>query len=103
MLRGPSIASLIVEGSPHAVALGFRIDKLTPGRANMSAPYDDSLVGDPDTGTLHGGVITALPVDIPMPEDVATPEEEEFEVAAEEVEVAAEEIEVEAEDVEEND
>lgn len=58
--RLDSIAPLIVEGSPHAVALGFRIDELAPGHARMSAPYDESLVGDPETGTLHGGVITAL-------------------------------------------
>ena len=58
--RLDSIASLIVNGSPHAVALGFRIDALTPGHAVMSAPYSDQLVGDPESGILHGGVITAL-------------------------------------------
>lgn len=58
--RLDSLAPLIVEGSPHAVALGFRIDALTPGKAAMSAPYDSRFIGDPETGTLHGGVITAL-------------------------------------------
>lgn len=58
--RLDSIAPLIVDGSPHAVALGFRLDALTPGRAVMTAPYSSELVGDPDSGILHGGVITAL-------------------------------------------
>ena len=30
------------------------------GRALLSVPYDQKLVGDPETGVLHGGVITAL-------------------------------------------
>ncbi|WP_300544455.1 PaaI family thioesterase [Maricaulis sp.] len=58
--RLDTIAPLIVDGSPHAVALGFRIDSLTPGRATMSAPFSQALIGDPEAGTLHGGVITAL-------------------------------------------
>jgi uncharacterized protein (TIGR00369 family) len=28
--------------------------------AVVSVPYDERLVGDPETGVLHGGVITAL-------------------------------------------
>lgn len=58
--RLDSIAPLIVTGSPHAVVLGFRIDGLTPGHAVMSAPYSEELVGDPESGILHGGVVTAL-------------------------------------------
>lgn len=58
--RLDTLAPLIVDGSPHAVALGFRILELAPGRAVMAAPYAEDLIGDPETGTLHGGVITAL-------------------------------------------
>jgi uncharacterized protein (TIGR00369 family) len=58
--RLDSIAPLIVTGSPHAVALGLSLQSLTPGHAVMSARYDESLIGDPEAGTLHGGVITAL-------------------------------------------
>jgi uncharacterized protein (TIGR00369 family) len=31
-----------------------------PGRATMRLPYGPHLVGNPDTGVVHGGVITAL-------------------------------------------
>ena len=58
--RLETLAPLIVDGCPHAVELGFRIDTLARGHCAMSAPYSQELVGDPETGTLHGGVITAL-------------------------------------------
>jgi uncharacterized protein (TIGR00369 family) len=40
--------------------LGFELLSLEDGRAEMRAPYDERLVGDPTSGVLHGGVITAL-------------------------------------------
>jgi uncharacterized protein (TIGR00369 family) len=55
-----SLAGLIVDGSAHAVALGFQLVSVTPGKAIMQAPYSEDLVGDPETGVLHGGVVTAL-------------------------------------------
>ena len=54
------LAPLIVDGSPHAQALGLALDGLGPGRATMRAPYREDLIGDPDTGVMHGGVVTAL-------------------------------------------
>lgn len=54
------LAPLLVDGSPHAVALGLKLVSLTPGHAVMRAPYSPDLVGEPESGILHGGVITAL-------------------------------------------
>jgi len=54
------LAPLLVDGSPHAMALGFTLEGLGPGNAQMRAPYREDLVGDPETGVLHGGVVTAL-------------------------------------------
>lgn len=45
---------------PHNRALGMEIVEITPGAAVFRLPYDVKLVGNPDTGVLHGGVITAL-------------------------------------------
>jgi uncharacterized protein (TIGR00369 family) len=55
-----SLAPLLVDGSPHAVALGLKLETIAPGSASIRAPYRDDLVGDPETRVLHGGVITAL-------------------------------------------
>lgn len=54
------IAELLVDGSPHAVALGLKLVKVTPGEAVIRAPYREDLIGDPETGVMHGGVVTAL-------------------------------------------
>ncbi|HEU4734922.1 MAG TPA: PaaI family thioesterase [Kofleriaceae bacterium] len=45
---------------PHNRALGIRIVEVTPTEVTYELPYDPRLVGNPDTGTLHGGAITAL-------------------------------------------
>ncbi|MHA6287391.1 PaaI family thioesterase [Maricaulis sp. CAU 1757] len=58
--RLETLAPLIVDGSPHAVSLGLTIDRLTAEETIMRAPYSSELIGDPETGTLHGGVVTAL-------------------------------------------
>jgi len=45
---------------PHDRALGRELVELTPEAVVFRLPYDPKLVGNPDTGTLHGGAITAL-------------------------------------------
>jgi uncharacterized protein (TIGR00369 family) len=47
-------------GVPHNLALGIRVIDVTNTEASFELPYDPKLVGNPDTGTLHGGAITAL-------------------------------------------
>jgi uncharacterized protein (TIGR00369 family) len=48
------------EGIPHNKALGMELLELDRGEAKFRLPYDGKLVGNPDTGVLHGGAITAL-------------------------------------------
>jgi uncharacterized protein (TIGR00369 family) len=45
---------------PHNRALGLRFTEHGPGEAVMLLPYREDLVGDPSSGVLHGGAITAL-------------------------------------------
>jgi len=45
---------------PFGVSLGFEFLDATDGRLRMRTPYAEHLVGDPDTGVIHGGVITAM-------------------------------------------
>lgn len=45
---------------PHARALGIEIVSLDEDYCELSIPYNADLVGDPDTGVIHGGAVTAL-------------------------------------------
>lgn len=54
------IARQFIESIPHARALGMRVDDLCNGRAVISMPYAEHLVGDPRKGVIHGGVVSAL-------------------------------------------
>ena len=45
---------------PYARALALNIEHLGDGHAMISMPYDESLVGDPATGVIHGGAVSAL-------------------------------------------
>lgn len=45
---------------PHANALGMVIERMADGQAAMHMPWRDDLVGDPETGVIHGGAVSAL-------------------------------------------
>ena len=49
-----------ITGLPFSREIGMRLHQAEDGVAVGSVPYDARLVGDPETGVLHGGVITAL-------------------------------------------
>jgi uncharacterized protein (TIGR00369 family) len=53
-------ARQFIEAIPHARALGMVLTELGDGRATLTMPWDARLVGDPTTGVLHGGAISAL-------------------------------------------
>ena len=53
-------ANLITTNPPFGLSLGFEFLDSTDGRLRMRTPYAEHLVGDPDTGVIHGGVITAM-------------------------------------------
>lgn len=54
------IAQQFIEAIPHARALGMSFDKLSSEGAEISLPWREDLVGDPRSGVIHGGVISAL-------------------------------------------
>jgi uncharacterized protein (TIGR00369 family) len=54
------IARQFMEAIPHSRALGMVMERLEGGIAVVSMPYDARLVGDPATGVIHGGAVSAL-------------------------------------------
>lgn len=53
-------AGFVIAGVPHAAALNMSIIKLEESEVICKVPYDEKLVGNPDTGVIHGGVISSL-------------------------------------------
>jgi len=45
---------------PHNRALDLRLEDFGDGMALFRLPYAEHLVGNPENGVLHGGVITTL-------------------------------------------
>jgi uncharacterized protein (TIGR00369 family) len=60
----PEQAARIIESLtqfvPHNRALGIRFVSVAPDSLTLALPYDEKLVGNPLTGVIHGGAITAL-------------------------------------------
>ena len=51
---------LLVVHVPHARAIGLAVVDAQPGHIWLRVPWADFLVGNPETGVIHGGVITTL-------------------------------------------
>ena len=45
---------------PHARALAMQLTAMGEGNATITMDYDPRFIGDPATGVLHGGAISAL-------------------------------------------
>lgn len=58
--RMEQVARQFIEALPHCKALGIKLESLGGGRARLSLPYADHLVGDPQTGVVSGGAVSAL-------------------------------------------
>lgn len=50
----------VMAALPHAREIGMKLHRAVGGKSLLSVPYDQRLIGDPDSGVLHGGVITTL-------------------------------------------
>lgn len=45
---------------PHSQAIGMKYISASEDECELAISYGPHLVGDPDTGVIHGGAITAL-------------------------------------------
>jgi uncharacterized protein (TIGR00369 family) len=57
---GTKLARQFMEAIPHTRDLGMVLTQLEGGVATITMPYDERLIGDPDTGVMHGGAVSAL-------------------------------------------
>lgn len=53
-------AHAFMQSLPYCKALGLQILALGDGRAKVVMPWDARFVGDPVTGVIHGGAVSAL-------------------------------------------
>lgn len=58
--RRATIARHFIEAIPHAQELGMNLTEIGDGSAVIEMPYDKRMVGDPETGVIHGGAVSAL-------------------------------------------
>lgn len=54
------LARQFTEAIPHCRALGMELEEIGEGEAVISMPYDERFVGDPRTGVIHGGAVSAV-------------------------------------------
>lgn len=53
-------AHLMMSAVPWANALGFEVTGVEKARAFAKVKWREDLVGDPDSGVIHGGILTSL-------------------------------------------
>ncbi len=58
--RKTLIARQFISALPHAKELGMTIVDVGDGTATVTMPYDERLIGDPETKVIHGGAVSAL-------------------------------------------
>ncbi|WP_299614740.1 PaaI family thioesterase [uncultured Tateyamaria sp.] len=54
------LARQFIEAIPHSRDLGMKLTQMEDGAAVITMPYDDRLIGDPETGVISGGAVSAL-------------------------------------------
>jgi uncharacterized protein (TIGR00369 family) len=56
------LAKLMIDTSPgdHFHALGMRFVRIEKAKVTGELPYSAEIVGNPETGVIHGGALTAL-------------------------------------------
>jgi uncharacterized protein (TIGR00369 family) len=48
------------EHLPLCKAMGMQVTDVDEGAATITMPYDPEMIGDPETGVIHGGPVSVL-------------------------------------------
>jgi len=54
------LARQFIEAIPHSRDLGMTLAQMGEGEAVITMPFDERLIGDPETGVISGGAVSAL-------------------------------------------
>ncbi len=56
------LCKLMINANPgdHFSTLGLRFVRIEQGKTVAELPYSEGIVGNPETGVIHGGALTAL-------------------------------------------
>ncbi len=54
------MADQFISSIPHVKALGMKLTAVGQGQATITMEYDEQFIGDPQTGVIHGGAVSAL-------------------------------------------
>lgn len=54
------LVELMCRHIPHAHLQGIRLERVDGEEVTLRLPYRDELVGNPETGAIHGGALTVL-------------------------------------------
>ena len=54
------IARQFIKAIPHSRDLGMTLTDMEDGIAVITMPYDERLIGDPETGVISGGAVSAV-------------------------------------------
>lgn len=54
------IVEQFIGAIPHSRALGMEATEIDEGIAQLEMDYDERFIGDPETGVISGGVVSAL-------------------------------------------
>ncbi|QBF31062.1 PaaI family thioesterase [Thalassococcus sp. S3] len=60
MVDKAKLARQFIEAIPHSRALGMTLTDIGDGSAEIRMGYDPRFVGDPKTGVIHGGAVSAV-------------------------------------------
>ncbi len=55
-----NVRQLMISGIPHMAAVGLELISMDESGLVGMVPHRPEFVGDPDTGVVHGGIVTVL-------------------------------------------
>jgi len=56
----PENLQLILNAIRHCEVIGLTVEQIDEKQVTIKLPYSDQIIGNPDSGVIHGGALTTL-------------------------------------------